>query len=47
MKTEYEKMYKYEFNSLIFGKPKRRYANFYLALAVIIPIFGWIITSLF
>jgi hypothetical protein len=46
MKTEYEKMYKYEFNSLIFGKPKRKYEKFYLSLAVIIPLLGWLFSSL-
>ena len=47
MKTQYEKMYKYELNSLIFGKPKKKYANFYLSLAVVIPILGWLVSTLF
>lgn len=40
MKTEYERLYKYEFNQLIFGKAKKRHFGLYLFLSLIIILLG-------
>lgn len=40
MKTEYERRYKYEFNQLIFGKPKKRHYHLYIGLTLLIILLG-------
>lgn len=40
MKTKYEKLYKYGFNAMIFGIPKRRVRLFYAFLIFFIVLLG-------
>ena len=43
MKTEFDKRSKHSINNLLFGKPKKKYAKYYVALAVLIPILVFLI----
>ncbi len=40
MKTEYERLYKYEWNQVIFGKPKKRHYKLYIGLTLLIILLG-------
>lgn len=40
MKTQYERLYKYEWNQVIFGKPKKRHYHLYIALTLFIILLG-------
>ena len=46
MKTEYEKRHKYGLDTVVFGKSKKKFTNFYTALAVLLPLLGWFVTYL-
>ncbi len=40
MKTVYERLYKYEFNEVIFGKAKKRHYKLYIALTIVLILLG-------
>ncbi len=40
MKTVYERLYKYEFNEVIFGKAKKKHYKMYIALTLLIILIG-------
>lgn len=40
MKTTYERLYKYDFNEVIFGKAKKRHYKLYIALTIFLILLG-------